>query len=173
MSDYFDSMAKRVDAANSCADLRNMSGSITKTVNGTVAAVQAQIAAIQNQVNNMADQLNKVGAHVGTLSLTQSTATQVATAGATGLAVSDLNSAIAYCKAQGAALQAYGTAHTATVAQEVLALRADIKAVTDVYNLAVTQVANLTAEVTSLTSGLAKIESAIATAATRFPNCSI
>lgn len=173
MSDYFDSMTHRIGATSSCADLRNISASISKTVNASVAAVQAQIAEIQNQVNNMADQLDKVGAHIGTLSLTQTTATQVSAAGAMGTTVSDLGSAIAYCKVQGASLQAYGSAHTATVAQEILALKADVKAVSDVYDLAVKQVSTLTGEVASLTAGLQRIESAVATAAARFPNCSI
>lgn len=166
-------MVRRIGAANSCADLKGMNDSIAATVNTTIQAVQGQISEITNQVNNMAAQLDKIGAHVGTLSATQGAATSVASVGATASGVSDLSSAIAYCKAQGAALSAYGNAHTASLVQEALDLKSNIAAITEIYNLAVKQVANLNAQVTSLTTGLANVQSAIASAATRFPNCSI
>ena len=163
---YFTAMQTRAQACSSCAQLQQLYTEMNTSVGATQSAITSQLAAVQTQVTNVAN-------HIATLAASQTSTTTVGVVGATAAAISDLGSCIAYCKAQGASLVSFGSTNTATFIEQALALEADYTTITQAYSLITNQLTNLTAQVTGFASQLSATQAAFATAATRFPSCTL
>lgn len=170
---YFASMANRANAVTSCADLKRLSVNVTATANGSIAAANKQIAAIQQQVSDLADDIAQLTGHIGTIAATQTATTSLGTVAATSIAVSDLGSAIAYIKAQGAAMVSHAVATEATYVAQVAALGKQLVKIQNDYTRLTNQLSSVQAQITQLPTLLAGFASAVENAATKFPNCSI
>lgn len=170
---YFTAMQTRAQACSSCAQLQQLYTEMNTSVGATQSAITSQLAAVQTQVTNVANQITTLYNHIATLAASQTSTTTVGVVGATAAAISDLGSCIAYCKAQGASLVSFGSTNTATFIEQALALEADYTTITQAYSLITNQLTNLTAQVTGFASQLSATQAAFATAATRFPSCTL
>jgi peptidoglycan hydrolase CwlO-like protein len=170
---YFTELAKRANGATSCAQLRQLTTSVTASVNGSVAAANGRISGIQAQASDLANEISDLTTHIGTLAAAQTTMTQLGTVAATSAGVSDLGSAIAYIKAQGVAMVTQTTAGNVAYAKQAIALATRLTKIQNDYSRITAQIASVQAQIDQIPAQLASFTATAEQAATKFPNCSL
>jgi septal ring factor EnvC (AmiA/AmiB activator) len=170
---YFNSLGARVDAVGTCASLKAIQTQAVSSVNATIAAVNSEIAQVQQQSQQLLNDIADLTALQLTLSASQASITAVGTIGATAAGVSDLGSAIAYIKAQGASLVAFGSTNTSTFIQQAKQLVSLLVKIKHDSDLLVRKIATLESQLVDIPSQLAELQAHIAEKASHIPDCTL
>lgn len=169
---YFTSMAARAEAATSCAEIQALNISVNASVGFTLSGITDRLGEMTTQLGNMSSKVTNLYAHIGTLAAESAAHSTLITVSATASGVSDLNSAIAFIHAHGAATGTVGTTSVAKLVQKILDLNSEYTQITHMQGLLTAQVGALTSQVSGLTSQLGTLQGVMDVKVALFPGCS-